>query len=913
MSRWRPALRIARRTVMRSRGRSLLIAILVGLPVAGATYADVIARTFSSHERDAQRRIGSADAAVTVTAGMRLRRYSPLWLQAQSAVDGERDPAKVDVAALLPAGTRLVRMPHVQLLALKRGPGVARVTFVVGDVREPLHRYAMRLDAGRPPGGAELLVSKTLAERLKLLDDGRLRQGSTVTILHGPTVRVSGLMHDPSCLSCEEAVALPGSTVARAAEGGPPQDYFHGNFANGPTYLVDLPAGTDVDALGRKLAAHGIGLTTREALAHPERYPSTGENTTVTVDSLRAVALVALIVALGLLEVVLLAGTAFAVGARRQTRELGLVAASGGSPRDIRRIVLAQGLVLGAIGAALGVAGGFAIAIAGRPLWEHLADSEIAGWAFGPAEIAGGALVGLLSGLAAAVLPAIGAGRMRPVNALAGRFRVGARARRRGTLAGAALLVAGVACGLLGDHQLADDFAAYVRDLAQVQRTGGFVEVPSPGGPVALIVGGATLALVGLIMVAPALIGWIAHAGARLPLSARLAVRDAERHRHRTGPATSAIVVAVTGSVVLAFMLAGSFRADELRYPPQLPSHTLSVMRGDSSTTAMLHAAQLAAARLPRGRRHPILIPFGPVPADMRSPGDSVYQRGGLYADQQPGACPSGSTGHDCAVVVEPGRNGSVAIGGADATTRLLAGPGFDAAALKALADGKALVFGSRVLDRAGNVHIRQDETDTTVRLPGHVVRSDRSYGMLPGALVSRRTARAQGWRMRTESVLITYGAAATRDDVDAAVTAAIDSGAGVAEDRGPQNPENLALLLIAAAAAFVTLVGVAISVALSAAEGRADLATLAAVGAPPSRRRGLMASQALLVGGLGCVLGVGLGTFISWTARATTGSPDFIVPWANLAATGIGVPLLAALVAALCTRGRLPLVRRAE
>ena len=120
-------------------------------------------------------------------------------------------------------------------------------------------------------------------------------------------------------------------------------------------------------------------------------------------------------------------------------------------------------------------------------------------------------------------------------------------------------------------------------------------------------------------------------------------------------------------------------------------------------------------------------------------------------------------------------------------------------------------------------------------------------------------------------------------------------------------------LLLVAAAAAFVTLVGVAISVALSAAEGRADLATLAAVGAPPSRRRGLMASQALLVGGLGCVLGVGLGTFIAFTARATTGSPEFIVPWANLAATGIGVPLLAALVAALCTRGRLPLVRRAE
>jgi len=48
-------------------------------------------------------------------------------------------------------------------------------------------------------------------------------------------------------------------------------------------------------------------------------------------------------------------------------------------------------------------------------------------------------------------------------------------------------------------------------------------------------------------------------------------------------------------------------------------------------------------------------------------------------------------------------------------------------------------------------------------------------------------------------------------------------------------------------------------------------------------------------------------------TARATTGSPDFVVPWANLAVTGLAVPLLGVLVAALFTPSRLPLVRRSE
>ena len=340
--------------------------------------------------------------------------------------------------------------------------------------------------------------------------------------------------------------------------------------------------------------------------------PDAGAETRVTVDSLRAFALVALIVAIGLLEVVLLAGTAFAVGARRQVRELGLVAANGGSPRDVRRIVLAQGLVLGALGAALGVAFGFAVAFAGRPLWERVADSEITSWSFGPAEIAIAALVGLLSGLAAAVVPALGAGRMRPVDALAGRFRATPRARRRGALAGAVLLVVGASCGLLGDRLLADEFATYVRELAQVQRTGGYAQLPSPNGPIALIVCGATLALVGLVLLAPSLIGAIARAGARLPLSARLAVRDAERHRHRTGPATSAIVVAVSGSVVLAFMLAGAFRADTLRYPPQLPPNTLSVLRGDTSTRGMLDRGAAGGDEAARGAPPHRVGPAGP-------------------------------------------------------------------------------------------------------------------------------------------------------------------------------------------------------------------------------------------------------------------------------------------------------------
>ncbi len=913
MSSWRPALRIARRTVLRSPSRSLLIAILVALPVAGATYADVIARSFDSAQRDAQRTIGSADAAFTVTGQRRLPvETATRWLQYGGTGESGRgrELSEAEVAALLPAGTRIVAMARQRIVTLSRGERIVRANMLIGDVSEPLHHFRMRMEgSGRAPRTDEVLVTRNLAKRLRILDGDRLAAGASITLRRGAGFRVAGLVVDPTCLSCEAVVAGPDSAIVRATPPSPgqPDAVVTGNSRQ-PSYLLDLPGATDVGALAAALAARGIALTTRDALLHP---PSTGGRIDLAdPDAQRAVALVAIIVTLGLLEVVLLAGTAFAVGARRQLRELGLAAAGGASPRDVRRIVLAQGLVLGALGAVIGVAVGFGVAFAGRSLWEHFADFEITSWEFGPLEIAGAALVGLFSGLAAAFVPAVSAGRMRPVNALAGRLRVATRTRRRHGVVGGGLVLAGIVLGLVGAHQLAGDFAAYDAALAEVKRTGRFIAAPDSDGSLTVVIVAATLAIFGLVMLAPSLIGRIARAGGRLALSARLAVRDAERQRHRTGPATSAIVIAVTGSVLLAFLLAGRFHADDLRNVPALPARTLAVERGDASAAAMLRVAGEAAAALPGGRALELRVPIDPpARGHVSEPGVDQMTVSALtivYDDRQPCLVNGGLCGY-----VEVARNGKLAIGGDDAATRIVVGSGFDEPARSALAAGKALVFDATQLDRSGRVKIATRRGE--VRLPAHVVHRDRAYQALPGALISADAARAHGWAPATDSVLVTYGAQATPDDVDAAITTVAEAGALAIVDSGLDQRRNLVLLLIAGASALVTLIGVAISIALSAAEGRADIATLAAVGAPPGRRRALLACQALLVGGLGCLLGVGLGTFIAYTARATTGSPDFVVPWANLAATGIGVPLLAGLVAAACTRGRVTLVRRAD
>ena len=891
VSGWRPALRIARRTVRRSPGRSLLVAVLIAVPVAGATMVDVVARSLGDGERSASRIMGAADAVLVVTRWDDLPGYSPV-----NGIEGggprDRNPRSVDVAALVPRGTRLVPAPRTHDLRLKAGRRGAATSAVVADLREPLLAHKGELLAGRAPRDGELLVSSALADRL---DVG---PGDVVQIAGGPPATVSGLAREPMCHSCEQVIAAPGSDLARRIEATDGYTMFP---VTGPGYLVDLPAGADAEALWPELAAQGVALIPRTAFSDPERYLGGGGAGPASIETLRTAALVTLIAGLGILEVVLLAGAAFAVGARRQTRELGLVGAAGGSAGHVRRIVLAQGLVLGVLGAALGVAFGLVAAVGGEPLWASLDDADIPRWELRPLEIAGAGLLGVLAGLAAALVPAIGAGRMTPVDALAERVRRSRRARRRSGALGGALLAAGALTGLAGQQLLADDFAAYRAALDRLQDGGMFVSAPSPTGPVGLVLLGAVLAVAGIVLVAPALIGALARAGGRLPVAARLAVRDAARHRHRTGPATSAVTVAVAGSIVLAFTLAGTFRADELQHVPQLPAGVMSIETGDAEPAARAAAAERAATLLPDGRVVRASTPLGPLPPDgPGSQGLSDTELRLLYP--VPEACGE----NDCA-----GGGGPLVLAGDPAVEEITAGGPLDAEQRAALAAGKAVVFDPALPDAQGRLRI-DDARGESVWIPALLTERERPLFGLPSALLAPAAAREHGWEAAPERVMLTYDPAATEAQLDEAAQAADDVGAYAVIERGAQEEADAILLIAAGAAAFVTLLGVAISVALSAAEGRADLATLAAVGAPPRRRRALAAGQALLIAGLGCGLGLLLGAFVAFTARATTGSPQFVVPWANVLITGVAVPILAVLVAALFTPSRLPLARRA-
>ena len=75
---WRLPLRLARRDAQRHRARSILVLVMIALPVLAVTAADVMIQTAGvSGAESVDRRMGSAQALVEVTQGVRTVQQAP--------------------------------------------------------------------------------------------------------------------------------------------------------------------------------------------------------------------------------------------------------------------------------------------------------------------------------------------------------------------------------------------------------------------------------------------------------------------------------------------------------------------------------------------------------------------------------------------------------------------------------------------------------------------------------------------------------------------------------------------------------------------------------------------------------------------------------------------------------------------
>jgi putative ABC transport system permease protein len=869
MSSWRAVLRIARRDALRSRGRSALVVAMIALPVLGVTAVDVVARTFElSPEQYAERHMGRADAAFSDT-GLTAVEQQGGGYGSEAAARPEGEP--FDLASVLPPGSRSVS-DTARDGAVSAAGVTTRAQLRELSYDDPVAVGMYEQVEGRAPERAgEIAMTTALAARLGI------GVGEQVTLERGDRPHtLVGLVADASYRDARTVLLEP--------------DALPGGSAFSSRLLVDLPGELQWSHV-QAANAEGVHVEPRHQPipgAPPE--PDYGE------ESGEAIAVVALVVGMALLEVVLLAGPAFAVGAKRSSRQLALLAATGAERRDVRRTVLGGGLVLGSAGALIGVAGGIGLAAAAVPALGRF-DTAIPGpFDVRPAEVAAIALLGVVTALLAAWLPARAAARQDVVAALTGR-RGTVRSSRRLPVLGLLLAVVGALIALQG---------ARSREVL-------------------LILLGSALAELGLVAATPALVGLSGRLGPLLPVAPRLALRDAARNRGRTAPAVSAILAAVAGSVAVGTFVASQDARDREGYTPSAAHGSAVVsLYGD-----VVERADEVVAVLERELPAAEVVVASAIGGPWDGAVDTGYvelvapvQTRSCFYDGAPGAAPrpcgNGSTSGMLSAML-PGL-----LIGDGALVRAMTGAD-DPALGRALAQGSAVVPADR-LGADGTVtlvvHPPGDTTGTEgreVTLPGVALPADAyPVAVLPASVAERAGQRPVpvGVAVRTEGM-------PSEQQQDRATGALESLGleASLYVERGYTSDYGAGLIALAVGSALLVLGASSIATGLAAADGRADLSTLAAVGATPGLRRRLAGAQSLVTAALGTTLGIVAGLVPAIGLIRALNAPSggltqlhpwpLVLPWPNLLVTAIVVPLLAALAAVLLTRSRLPLVRR--
>jgi putative ABC transport system permease protein len=193
------------------------------------------------------------------------------------------------------------------------------------------------------------------------------------------------------------------------------------------------------------------------------------------------------------------------------------------------------------------------------------------------------------------------------------------------------------------------------------------------------------------------------------------------------------------------------------------------------------------------------------------------------------------------------------------------------------------------------------------------------------GAVLAPQVAKALGLRVKTVGVLVTGPPLTSQQESDLRqVLAGTDRASYLYTERGYQvsGRERVVLWILFGLAAVLMVGGTLTATFLALSDARPDLATLSAVGAPPLVRRTVAAAYAVSVGLLGALLGaaVGLvpGIAVSYPLTRTFGEAPgpahyLSIPWLEIGAVVLALPLLTALVVGVLARSRLPLVARLD
>ncbi len=922
-------LRLARRQVLSGWTSSLLVVLLIVLPMALVTGALVYAegRQPTTDER-IRAEVGDADAWVSIVSGPdpSLFQYldQPEWWEIARDDNGspvnEPQPMPDSPAPFLPAGLETIEIGEGTVTVETAG-GIAPMTAVVGDAgagalrgRFDLHGRFASHGGHAATGDDEAMVSPGALARLGA------RVGDTLTLTEpAGTYTITGVLSRAEDPDAAEVVFLPGTAANRALQSDPFRTRWYV-----PKWS---PTPEEVAALNRE----GIIVFDRDLVANPGTGAAPGDSSALNWTVLGLVSAAA---AFAGYLIVLLAGAAFSVSARRQQRSLAVAASVGATRGDVFRIVLLQGTVLGLAGGLGGAAAGIGLGI----LFLHLLDDGAVSTFWGVhipwSLLIAVVLFAVVVGTLAALLPARAATRGEVIAALRGsRGPVSVRVDR--PLWGSLLLIVGVAVTALSALWLAainaEEFVSS-DDARRVICIWG-------------IILGPLLLQVGVILAGHWIISLLSRVLSRWGLAPRIASRDAAAHPGRIVPAFAAIAACAFLASVTLGGLAITTKQTERGWWHNGPVGTLSVHGWMNNDPSLEEAVTPELAREKEAAARDILVRTEPVSMG------TIWNQfdAAVYDDSWKLTNPEATTispqlqeyvscdperSANCLTRIDAMTQGNwyVAVVDPDELATVV-GRSIPASDLKTYRDGGALALdgdyvtadGSIVLNelRIGDLNAAWKgavslEPVATTTVPAVVV--DLGQLRNSSVLLSPAAAERAGFVTGPWQVIAAYDEPPPPSVRDAAArdVVAIDSRALSMSAQFENGPADAApwLLLVVGATAVLVVGASAVALGLARVERRPDDATLAAVGGSRRLRRGIAGWQAVIIAGIGMVTGVVAGILPVWgvcmASEAMTNPPLFSdLPWAWLAALAVGLPLTIAVVSWLVPPRAPDLTRR--
>lgn len=731
-------------------------------------------------------------------------------------------------------------------------PGVSTaygLGFVYGQLHTADNGYTVQIqpvDPNQGLGGMELLEGRApLANNEMTIDDSHAED---MGISIGDVVALSddqGKTQNIKVVGIQRSSANP-QTSAYALAGMSEKAWNH--FAGDGAVFRDVVINADgsIDAVRQELQDYFADQKKKDVAVVSADQKVIDEVAQLTggTDQLSVILVIFALIALVVTGLVVV--NTFSVVIAQRTRELALLRTLGAKRKQIRSSVLIEALVIGIVASVIGVLLAIALMAGLIQLLHTLVPAmSYATLAMTPIGLAIPIVVGILMTVVAASLPARRAMKLAPLAAL--RPFDSASVKNR---AGIVRIVFGAILALIGIALLV--FGAIKGNLI-VAFLGGLVSFP------------------GILMLAslfvPSSVAGIGKAIAGKSTSRRLAALNAVRNPGRTTATATALLIGVT----LVSM----------------------IMVGGQTAKASLNNSVAAE-----------------YPVDMMV---SFYDGATNQAKAEKLAKQIDDVDGVSATSTFTSAYADVELSKSELVNLQLLAVDPDQYA--------KTVLDQKVVPKDGELILSQWETDQkAIEVAGTSLKVKESGALLSGNLITNETFKSLGIKDPDSytGIIVKVDSAVAGSQINDLVTEISDitgvessmiDGGVVMKSMFTQIIDVLLTIVSAllAVAVLIALIGVANTLSLSVLERTRENSLLRALGLKKKQLRSMLATEAVLIGGvaalLGMILGVAYGLLGAQSALASMGTLTYSIPWWQLAAV-LAISVIAALLASI-TPGR--------